>query len=335
VQYVALLALYAEACERQGAVDRALAATATALEGTAPERTSPYHALAAAVRLHALLDRGEEAEAAALAVHAPGLGPDGGWQWNEYLAARGRLRLAQGDPRAALPDLLEAGRLQRAWQRINPAVSPWWYWAGRTHAALGDTAACGALAEEAVAAARRAGLPCALGAGLELLAVAHGGRRALPLLEEAEAVLAGTPAALALARARVTRGRALHAQGFTQAARNVLRQALETAYALDAGPLYGEARQALVATGARPRRPVSSGLAALTPSELQVARMAAGGLSNLDIAESLFVTQRTVEAHLTNVYRKLGLPGRRGLRGALTEGDAAAPPEDDGGYPVG
>ncbi|MEV5431935.1 AAA family ATPase [Streptomyces sp. NPDC052701] len=336
LQYVALLALCAEACERQGAVDRALAATATALEGTPPERMGPYHTLAAAVRLHALLDRGEEADAAALAARVPGLGPDGGgWQWNEYLAARGRLRLAAGDPRAALPDLLEAGGLQRAWQRLNPAVSPWWYWAGRTHAVLGDTAACGALAEEAVAAARRAGLPCALGAGLELLAAAHGGRRVLPLLEEAETVLAGTPAALVLARVRVARGRALYAQGFTQAARKVLRQALETAYALDAGPLYGEARQALVATGARPRRPVSSGLAALTPSEMQVARLAAQGLSNLDIAEALFVTQRTVEAHLTNVYRKLDLSGRRGLRGALTEAGAVLPLADDGGCPSG
>jgi DNA-binding NarL/FixJ family response regulator len=146
-------------------------------------------------------------------------------------------------------------------------------------------------------------------------------------------VLADTPAALALTRVRISRGRALHALGHTQAARKVLRQALETAYALDAGPLYGEARQALLATGARPRRPVSRGPAALTRSELQVARLAAEGRSNLEIAEELFVTQRTVETHLTSVYRKLGLTGRRGLRAALTGTDASLPPGSGGEEP--
>ncbi len=126
--------------------------------------------------------------------------------------------------------------------------------------------ACGELAEEAVDGARRAQLPCALGAGLELLAAARGEEGALPLLEEAEAVLTATPARLALTRVRIARGRALYVSGRTEAARTVLREALETAYALEAHQLYATARRALVATGARPRRPVSRGPAALTPA---------------------------------------------------------------------
>ncbi|WP_425315267.1 helix-turn-helix domain-containing protein [Streptomyces europaeiscabiei] len=57
-----------------------------------------------------------------------------------------------------------------------------------------------------------------------------------------------------------------------------------------------------------------------------MARLAADGRSNAWIAEKLFVTQRTVEAHLTSAYRKLGLSGRRELRTALemSEMDGAA-----------
>ncbi|GGS62604.1 helix-turn-helix transcriptional regulator [Streptomyces pseudogriseolus] len=329
-QHATLLALCADAYERQGALDRALAATADALRGAPAEQTDSCRALARAVRLQTLLDRDQVAEAAALAPCGPVPPLEDGWQWNELLAARGRLRLAEGDAPAALVDLTEAGERQRAWQRLSPAVSSWWYWAGRAYAVLGNMKACGELAEEAVDGARRAQLPCALGAGLELLAAARGEDGALPLLEEAEAVLTATPARLALTRVRIARGRALYVSGRTEAARTVLREALETAYALEAHQLYATARRALVATGARPRRPVSRGPAALTPGELQVARLAAAGDSNVDISRTLFVTQRTVETHLTSAYRKLGISGRRGLRAALAADDPTIRAPGDG-----
>lgn len=71
------------------------------------------------------------------------------------------------------------------------------------------------------------------------------------------------------------------------------------------------------ATGARPRRLVYSGVDALTASELRVARLAAAGQSNPEIAQSLFVTRKTVEAHLSNVYSKLDITSRRQLSAAL------------------
>jgi DNA-binding CsgD family transcriptional regulator len=71
------------------------------------------------------------------------------------------------------------------------------------------------------------------------------------------------------------------------------------------------------ATGARPRRMVRTGVDALTPSELRVARMAATGMTNREIAQALFVTARTVETHLTHAYPKLGIVSREDLGAAL------------------
>jgi DNA-binding CsgD family transcriptional regulator len=62
------------------------------------------------------------------------------------------------------------------------------------------------------------------------------------------------------------------------------------------------------------------GVEALTPSELRVARLAAAGRTNREVAQSLFVTPKAVEYHLANAYRKLGIGGRAQLGGAL--GDA-------------
>jgi DNA-binding CsgD family transcriptional regulator len=62
----------------------------------------------------------------------------------------------------------------------------------------------------------------------------------------------------------------------------------------------------------------------LTVSERRVAELAAEGLSNPEIAQSLFVTRKTVETHLGHVYRKLDIPGRGALGRALAEADSQA-----------
>jgi DNA-binding CsgD family transcriptional regulator len=86
-----------------------------------------------------------------------------------------------------------------------------------------------------------------------------------------------------------------------------------------AGALVEQARVELQATGARPRSVVLSGADSLTPSERRVAQLAAAGRSNRDIAQALFVTPKTVEVHLGNAYRKLGIRSRMQLRDALPE----------------
>jgi DNA-binding CsgD family transcriptional regulator len=63
---------------------------------------------------------------------------------------------------------------------------------------------------------------------------------------------------------------------------------------------------------------VLSGVDALTPSERRVAELASGGMTNRDIAQSLFVTPKTVEVHLSSVYRKLGIASRAQLEPVLT-----------------
>jgi DNA-binding CsgD family transcriptional regulator len=106
-------------------------------------------------------------------------------------------------------------------------------------------------------------------------------------------------------------------------AREHLHQALELAQRCGANLLVERAHEELIATGARPRRLVRTGVDALTPSERRIAAMAAEGLSNREIAQALFVTLRTVEMHLSNAFRKLDISSRTQLPGALA---SSAPP---------
>ena len=85
-------------------------------------------------------------------------------------------------------------------------------------------------------------------------------------------------------------------------------------------PLAEHAETELRATGARPRRVVLTGLDSLTASERRIAELASQGLTNREIAQTLFVTARTVEGHLTSVFRKLQLDSRDELPAALAGG---------------
>jgi DNA-binding CsgD family transcriptional regulator len=96
-------------------------------------------------------------------------------------------------------------------------------------------------------------------------------------------------------------------------ARELLRTALDTAHRLGARTLADRAEAELRATGAKPRRAELTGLAALTASERRVAELAGQGMTNREIAQALFVTARTVEGHLTQVFRKLDVPSRESL----------------------
>src|SRR6185295_7525350 len=103
-------------------------------------------------------------------------------------------------------------------------------------------------------------------------------------------------------------------------AREPLRRALEIADGCAADSLVEHIRSELYATGARPRTTALGGVDALTASERRVATFAAEGQSNRDIAQALFVTPKTVEVHLSNAYRKLGIRSRRELAGVLAAG---------------
>jgi DNA-binding NarL/FixJ family response regulator len=101
-------------------------------------------------------------------------------------------------------------------------------------------------------------------------------------------------------------------------ARDLLRRALEIAESCGATGLATQVRAELQAAGARPRSAERSGVGSLTASELRVATYASQGKSNRDIAQALYVTPKTVEVHLSSVYRKLGIRSRAALANALT-----------------
>ena len=145
------------------------------------------------------------------------------------------------------------------------------------------------------------------------------------LVTEAVSVLRPAPAPLELARALIDLGAAQRRAGARTRARELLREGLDLAHALGGLALRDRARRELIIAGGRPRRDATRGRDALTPGELQVAQLAAAGLTNRQIAQRLFVTQRTVENHLTSSYAKLQISSRSALAAALGRSPDPAP----------
>jgi DNA-binding NarL/FixJ family response regulator len=177
------------------------------------------------------------------------------------------------------------------------------------------------VAERALSEAYRWGTPRAIGMALRAAGLVESGKHGLELLEEAVAVLETSPARLEYARALLDLGAALRRAKRSVAARDPLRRALDVADACGSPPLVERSRQELRAAGGRPRRPRLLGAEALTASERRIAAMASEGLSNPEIAQALFITKKTVESHLSNAYRKLGIRSRTELAAVLQDKD--------------
>jgi len=309
---------------RVGNLADAEADARVALE-TGPRLPGVHAAVALAVLVETLAERGEfeAAEAAEeryrLAEQFPTL-----LHGAAALAARGRLRLAELRPAAALGDLLAAGDLLGRLRSPSPTAAPWRSDAALAHLALGAPAEARALTAEEVALAQACHGPRALGMALRAAGLAEGGRRGIELLRQAERVLEGSGARLEHARAMTDLGAALRRAGSRAEGREILRPALDLAHRCGALALTERARTELIAAGGRPRRLVVSGLDSLTPSERRVAQLAAAGLSNHDIAQNLFITARTVEGHLTHAYQKLAVTSRDQLPAALAPSPASA-----------
>jgi DNA-binding CsgD family transcriptional regulator len=121
------------------------------------------------------------------------------------------------------------------------------------------------------------------------------------------------------ARALVDLGASHRRAGERVAAREPLREGLDLAVTCGAVRLADRARTELAATGARPRRERTTGRDSLTPSELRIALLAADGRTSQEIAQSLFVTTKTIDMHLGHTYSKLGINSRKQLAAALAE----------------
>ena len=277
-----------------------------------------YRLFTTSVLVDALVERGE-LEAADDAVGAVGDALAGAsLPAAAARAARGRLRAAQRRPEEAVADLTEAGRLLEAMLVPTPAFVPWRADAARALVMLGQQDAAHRVVREEVGLARQFGAPRALGAALRAAGTTAGGREGEVLLREAVSTLEHADAPVEHAAALTDLGAVLRRANRRTEARSLLREALHLAHTAGAHPLATRADTELRATGARPRRAVLSGTGSLTASERRVAEMAATGMSNRDIAQSLFVTARTVEGHLTQVFRKLEIGARDQLPEALT-----------------
>jgi DNA-binding CsgD family transcriptional regulator len=115
------------------------------------------------------------------------------------------------------------------------------------------------------------------------------------------------------ARAELAYGELLRRARRRVDARSHLEAALNTFESLGAAPWAERARQELRASGQATRRRDPSTLWQLTPQELQVARFVAQGLPTREVAAQLFLSPRTVEFHLRNVFAKLGISSRTQL----------------------
>ncbi len=231
--------------------------------------------------------------------------------------ARGRLRLAQRRPAEALADILAAGDIVVSTGSISPGYLAWRSSAALAYLTLGDRAAARRIASEEVALARAFGGDRTLGVALRTAGTVTGGGDGEALLRESVDCFERAGVALERARTLAELGALLRRSNRRREARTLLVDVLDTAHRAGAAPLAAHAEAELRASGARPRRAVLTGVAALTASERRVAELAAEGLTNREIAQALFVTMRTVEGHLTQVFAKLGVRSRRDLPTAL------------------
>jgi DNA-binding NarL/FixJ family response regulator len=232
--------------------------------------------------------------------------------------ARGRAHLLAGDADAALASFLACGSLADRAGTTNPAVAAWRSGAGRALAAQGDVAEAQRLIEIELSLAREFGAPAPVAHALRALAATHDPARARDALEAAVEVLEASEALLERANALVEFGSALRRSGRRRDAKRPLVEGLALAEDCSAGMLVAHARQELKLAGARPRRTAVHGEESLTEREREVASLAADGLSNRRIAETLVVTMKTVEWHLNQTYRKLGVRSRGELRESLS-----------------
>jgi DNA-binding CsgD family transcriptional regulator len=147
------------------------------------------------------------------------------------------------------------------------------------------------------------------------------------LLAEALDLAESTPRRPVIARVLTSYGSALRRVERIPEARLALYRAVDMAGDMGMARLRERAHQELLLAGGRPRRLRATGPHSLTAAQQQVARLAAAGRSNRQIAEELFVTIKTVETHLGAVYRKLGITTRDELTtmlGARVDGEQIA-----------
>jgi DNA-binding CsgD family transcriptional regulator len=279
--------------------------------------------MAAAVVIWVLRESGDHDRAAEmLSRGVAGEEPPPGLPGAMLLCARGALWSTSGRPQEARDDFLNVGERVGWIPYPDPEFLGWRQGLALAEFALGRVAEAQDIAKEALDVARSAGGARGIGVSLRLQGVIAGAG-GINLLGEAVEMLATTTGRLQHAHALVDLGAALRRANRRREAREPLREGMELAHRCGAVPLEERAQTELAATGARPRKVLLSGVESLTPSELRVAKLAAKGMTNREIAQTLFVTAKTVEYHLGHCFQKLEIASRGRLAGVLDESEAA------------
>ncbi|WP_308405027.1 AAA family ATPase [Streptomyces sp. B93] len=270
--------------------------------------------VAAAVLVHCLIetDRPAEAEELLKATGLDGTLPDAA-PFVPLRLARGRLSIRLARDEDGLQELLACRALALAEGWLYPsATTEYLTDAARALAVTGSVRAARALVLEEVNRCRAFGAARPLAVALRTLASVTSDK-GLARLEDADRLLEDVPDTLERARTLVELGSALRRAGHRTQARQPLTAGLELAHGIGAATVAAAARSELRLAGTRLSR-VGDGLCtALTPAEERVAQKAAEGLSNKEISRELYVSVKTVEWHLGQVYAKLGIAKRSEL----------------------
>ena len=232
--------------------------------------------------------------------------------------AKGECLLAEGRPAEALEQYREVQRLVVGFGVGHPQLPRWC--AGAIEAALATGATDDARRVLAWLDAHR---PAAFGTWPQMVSLAGAAGCAAAdgeadlaerLYQEAFAVSGTNP--LDRARIGLRFGAWLRRSRELLRARPVLAQALQLAEDCGAAPLAAKARAELAAAGGRRRRQPQGEDRSLTPQEARVADLAVTGATVKEIALAMYLSPRTVESHLTHIYRKVGVSSKAELRKA-------------------
>ena len=305
-----------------GGWDEAGAAFAEAmrLAGEAGLRVDLVSAHAGLARLEARRGAASAAEHAARAVAgAQALGVPLFEAWGRH--AEGELAWARDDVAAAIAAFEAKAEVAARHGMLDADLSPLPELV-EAYVRVGRRDDARRLAAEAVAAAEAKGRPWARARAARAQALAE---------PDDAAAVAGLAAAVALhgepgdpferARTQLCLGERLRRAGRRADARPELRAALAAFEDLRAAPWAERAAAELKATGERVRRREPSSLDELTAQELRIAMMLADGATTRQAAAALYLSPKTVEYHLRNVYLKLGVNSRAALAVALRHGD--------------
>ncbi|MFI6099900.1 response regulator transcription factor [Lentzea sp. NPDC051213] len=297
---------------RQGDLRGAIAALERVLAGCKAFGLQLNHAIiaTAAANLAEALVRTGEVERARDVLAEHDLLSDIGHTGISMCLLRGRsmVSAATGDIERALSDQLDCGRVVIAWAELNNEFMPWRLEAVYLLLRLGRDDDAVALAEAERVAAQAWGSPRAKAFAAHALALTTDGPHRAELLADSAALFRECGAKLSEAETRHCLSATLRDLGREEEAAKELAQARELARQCGA---------TLLAELPVPRPAADS--PALTPQESRIARLVTQGRTNAEIADELAVTRRTVEFHLSSVYRKLGINGRRELAQRIGE----------------